>query len=130
MPYANNNGVRIRYEVEGEGPPLVLRHGTGLWLELFYDAGYVDGLKDEYRLILLDGRGCGASDKPHDPAAYELDAFVGDVCAVLDAEGIARAHFFGYSMGGWIGYGMARLAPGRVALIASDACTRPARSAG
>jgi pimeloyl-ACP methyl ester carboxylesterase len=76
--------------------------------------GYVQALHHDYQCILLDTRGHGASDKPHDPAAYTLERRVGDVGAVLDALHIQQAHFFGYSMGGWIGFGMAKYAPERV----------------
>ncbi|MCJ7551244.1 MAG: alpha/beta hydrolase [Anaerolineae bacterium] len=112
MPYANNEGVRIRYEVEGEGPPLVLHHGFGCFLETWYD-GYVEGLKGDYQLVLMDARGHGESDKPHDRESYRLALRVADVVAVLDDLGIRRAHFHGYSMGGYIGWGIAKYAPGR-----------------
>jgi pimeloyl-ACP methyl ester carboxylesterase len=61
----------------------------------------------------MDARGHGASDKPHDSVAYEMALRVGDVTAVLDDLKIRQAHFFGYSMGGWIGFGCARYAPER-----------------
>ena len=70
MPCANNEGVRIYYEVEGQGPPLVLMHGITDSLEVFRLVGYVEALKSDYRLILIDARGHGASDKPHDSDAY------------------------------------------------------------
>ena len=56
MPYANNNGVRIYYEVEGQGPPLVLAHGMGGGgdLDAWRSTGYTDALKDDYQLILFD----------------------------------------------------------------------------
>jgi len=114
MPYADNRGTRIHYEVEGEGPPLVLQHGFTGNLRRWRTFGYVDALKSSYRLILVDARGHGASDKPHDPAAYELSLRAGDVTAVLDALKIPGAHYWGYSMGGWIGFGMAKHAAGRV----------------
>jgi len=113
MPYADNAGVRIHYKTEGEGPPLVLQHGSLGSMEDWYDGGYVAALKDDYRLILLDARGHGGSDKPLTPEAYELERRVGDIVAVLDDLGIAKAHYFGYSMGGWIGFGAARYAPER-----------------
>ena len=65
-------------------------------------------------MILVDARGHGGSDKPHDEASYTLDQRVADVTAVLDAERIEKAHFWGYSMGGWVGFGMAKYAPHRV----------------
>ncbi len=113
MPYANNSGVRIHYQVEGEGPALALQHGFGDSLEGWYELGYVDALRPRYRLILLDARGHGASDKPHDPDAYALHQMVGDNVAVLDALDIRHASFWGYSMGGWIGFGIAKYAPDR-----------------
>ncbi len=73
MPYAENNGVRIHYQVEWEDPPLVLQHGFRSSLKTWYDYGYVDTLQQDYRLLLLDARGHGASDKPHEPAAYALE---------------------------------------------------------
>jgi pimeloyl-ACP methyl ester carboxylesterase len=113
MPFADNQGIQLHYETEGEGPPLVLQHGSLHTLESWYDYGYVPALKNDYRLILLDARGHGASDKPHKPEAYELKNRVDDIVAVLDDLGIAKAHFLGYSMGGWIGFGLARYAPER-----------------
>ena len=107
MPYTDNQGLRIHYRVEGEGEPLVLQHGFTGSIEDWYDYGYIPALKGHFRLILVDSRGHGQSDKPHDPAAYTLEKRVRDVTAVLDALGTATAHFWGYSMGGWIGFGMA-----------------------
>ena len=113
MPYADNEGIRIHYKTEGEGSPLVLQHWSLATMENWYDYGYVSALKNDYRLILLDARGHGGSDKPHTPDAYELEKRVEDIVAVLDDLGIAKAHYFGYSMGGWIGFGVARYAPER-----------------
>jgi pimeloyl-ACP methyl ester carboxylesterase len=113
MPYADSEGIRIHYQMEGEGPPLVLHHWSLATMNDWYDYGYVSALQNDYRLILLDARGHGASDKPHRPEAYKLGKRVKDVVAVLDDLGISRVHFFGYSMGGWIGFGAARYAPER-----------------
>jgi pimeloyl-ACP methyl ester carboxylesterase len=113
MPYVNNHGIRLHYQVEGAGPPLVLQHGFSDSLESWYEMGYVTPLKQDYRLILIDARGHGASDKPHDPAAYTLQQQAADVVAVLDALAIPTAHFFGYSMGGRIGFALAKYVPTR-----------------
>jgi len=113
MPYADNAGIHIHYETEGKGPPLVLQHWSVATWENWVDYGYVSALKNDYQLILLDARGHGGSDKPHTPEAYGLEKRVGDIVAVLDELGIAKAHYFGYSMGGWIGFGVAKYAPER-----------------
>jgi pimeloyl-ACP methyl ester carboxylesterase len=114
MAYANNDGIRIHYRVEGSGPPLVLHHWMYSDLEWWADFGYVHALKDSATLLLVDSRGHGSSDKPKDPNAYSLATRVQDVVCVLDKEGIKQAHFCGFSMGGWIGYGMAIFAPSRI----------------
>ena len=114
MPSAKHQGVQIHYHVEGQGTPLVLQHGFADSLESWYELGYVPALGEDYQLILVDARGHGASDKPHDPDAYGLHRRVGDIVAVLDALHLTTAHFWGYSMGGWIGFGMAAYAPERV----------------
>jgi len=113
MPFALNQGVRIHYETAGQGPALVLHHGTMGSGPDWRDLGYVDALKDRYRLILIDARGHGRSDKPHDPKAYDLSLRAGDVVAVLDDLGVPSAAFLGYSMGGWIGFGLAKHFPER-----------------
>ncbi len=113
MPFASNQNVRIHYQVVGTGPALVLHHGTfgsgADWVEF----GYVDSLKEDHQLILLDARGHGKSDKPHDPAAYDIAHRSSDVLAVLDDLGIRSADYFGYSLGGWTGFLLARYAPQR-----------------
>lgn len=114
MPYAGNNGVRIHYQVEGNGPPVVLQHGSTSSIQAWYQNGYVEPLKADYQLILIDARGHGDSDKPHDSASYALPLRVSDIVAVLDELGIEKAHYYGYSMGGWIGFGMAKHAVNRV----------------
>ena len=76
--------------------------------------GIRDVLKTHFQLVLIDARGHGASDKPHDAAAYSLSLQVADIVAVLDALGISSAHYWGFSIGGWIGFGIATSAPERV----------------
>ena len=107
MPFTDNNGVSIHYHVEGDGPPLVLQHGLTSSILRWYEFGFVDALKDDYRLLLIDARGHGDSGKPHDAEAYDQKLMASDVIAVLHAEGIDKAHYMGYSMGGSIGFAIA-----------------------
>ena len=107
MPFAHNQGVKIFYSIEGDGPPLVLLHGFTDTHESWIELGYVDALKNDFQLILIDGRGHGRSDKPHDPEAYPFHVCASDIVAVLDALEIPKAHFFGYSWGGKIGFALA-----------------------
>ncbi|MFZ1464262.1 MAG: alpha/beta fold hydrolase, partial [Anaerolineae bacterium] len=111
--FVENGGVRIHYEVEGEGPPLVLVHWLTGSLQDWRVFGYADALKESYRLILIDARGHGQSDKPHDPAAYVLEKQAADIVAVLDELGVDKAHYFGYSLGGELGWALAKYVPDR-----------------
>lgn len=113
MPYASNQGVQIHYEVAGKGDPVLLVHGMFLNWKTWRDYGFVETMKDEYRLIMVDVRGHGRSDKPHDPKLYEELLLVADLAAVLDDLDVAKAHYLGYSMGGWIGFAAAKYAPDR-----------------
>ncbi len=69
---------------------------------------------DEFRLIFVDHRGHGRSDKPHDAEAYGMPLRVADVVAVLDELKIQRAHLLGISWGGRLCFGVGRHAPERV----------------
>jgi pimeloyl-ACP methyl ester carboxylesterase len=106
--FIRNEGVRIAYEVEGGGEPLVLLHGFSHSRQAWREAGFVDGLLAAGRqVILIDLRGHGESDKPHDPAAYDLAQRARDVVLVLDALSVRRAALLGYSMGGAVAMAMA-----------------------
>jgi pimeloyl-ACP methyl ester carboxylesterase len=113
MPYVANQGVKIHYELEGNGPPLILHHGLTSNRRGWRIYGYVDALKADYRLILIDARGHGDSEKPHDTEAYSPQAMTGDVVAVLDALNEGQAHFWGYSMGAHIGFHLSQHYPSR-----------------
>ena len=114
MMRVNHEGVQIHYQVAGDGPPLVLHHGFSDDLRGWHEYGYVGALAPHYKLILIDGRGHGRSDKPHIATAYTQKTRAYDVLAVLDALQIERAFYFGYSLGGWIGFGLATYAPERM----------------
>jgi pimeloyl-ACP methyl ester carboxylesterase len=112
MSYANNQGVRIYYEVEGQGPLLMLAHTFRRNLNRWRQIGFADTLKNDYRLILFDARGHGKSDKPHDPVAYGTK-MVEDVIAILDDMRINKTNYFGYSMGAGVGFKAAVSHPDR-----------------
>jgi len=113
MPYADSSNVRIHYQTEGSGPPLLIHPGFVASGEEWAEVGYLAPLQAHYRVIVLEPRGQGRSDHPHDPAAYTRERRVADVLAVLDAELIDRAHFWGYSMGAAMGFECGVAAPAR-----------------
>jgi len=102
MPYFDNESVKIYYEIEGEGPPVVMIHGFASNLESNWkQANWVKVLKDNYRLILMDCRGHGKSDKPHDESDYG-QKMTDDVVKLMEHLSIEKANFLGYSMGAYI----------------------------
>ena len=107
MPFVTNRDVRIHYETIGNGPALVMHHGTFGSGADFIDLGYVDAFKADHQVILPDSRGHGQSDKLHDYNSYDLALRASDVLAVLDELGVRKADYFGYSLGGWIGFDLA-----------------------
>lgn len=113
MPFTNNQGIRIHYEIIGEGPPIVLVYGQYFPLEIWHELNYVDALKYDYRLILVDARGQGESAKPYDPEAYRIELMVKDIVSIMDDLGFEKIHYMGYSSSGDLGYGMAMLVPER-----------------
>jgi pimeloyl-ACP methyl ester carboxylesterase len=116
MPYTMNDldDVRIYYEFAGgDGPPLVLLHDSLSSSAIWQQLGYVEWLAEEYRVIMIDARGHGRSDKPDEEAAYTMPLIASDVIAVLDRAGVERAHFLGYGMGGSVAYGLGLHAPER-----------------
>lgn len=99
------DGVRIAYESLGEGEAVVLVHGfAASRVQNWRDPGWYKTLTDAgYRVIAMDCRGHGESDKPHDVAAYDHAIMAEDVVAVMEAADAGPAFLMGYSMGGFIG---------------------------
>ncbi len=100
LPASSPDGVRLAYEVTGEGKPIVLIHGFASSREQNWrSTGWIERLAAEgFRVIAFDCRGHGKSDKPHDPAAYG-GHMIDDILAVMDAARAPAADVMGYSMG-------------------------------
>ena len=109
---------RVYFEDDGgEGTPVVILGGFLDPIELVRRAPIARALQeltDEFRLIYVDHRGHGRSDKPHEAEAYAMPLRVADVVAVLDELGIERAHFLGISWGGRLCFGIGEHAAERV----------------
>ena len=123
MPFARNGGVRIHYEAKGNDKfdTLVLQHGFYGSCEDWFELGYVGALKEKYQVVTVDARGHGQSDKPHDPAQYTPYLRALDVITVLDELKIEKCSYMGFSMGGWIAFGLMRWFPGRFHSFILDA---------
>jgi pimeloyl-ACP methyl ester carboxylesterase len=96
MPHVDD----IYYELHGSGPGLPAVLVMGLAMDAHAWEEILPRLADGRRVVILDNRGAGRSKKP--PGPYTIGEMAGDVAAVLDAAGIARAHVVGTSLGGAI----------------------------
>ena len=115
-------GRRIHYDVEGDGPPLLLLHPAGVASTIWRDIGYIDLLRDSHRLILVDCLGYGLSSKPHAVESYVWEKQVADLAAVFEAADAPRPDVFGYSMGGVLAVVLAIMSPESVnRLVAAGA---------
>jgi pimeloyl-ACP methyl ester carboxylesterase len=122
MATFESGGLTLAYDDiggPGEGRPMVLVHGfTSNRLENWSRLGWYGALeRKRIRTIALDCRGHGESAKPHDPAAYGRESMAGDILALLDHLGVARAHLMGYSMGARLALSAALRAPERFATL-------------
>jgi 3-oxoadipate enol-lactonase len=117
VPYAiNGRAQRIYYETLGhEGPTVVMIMGIGVsgrfWLSIPRDVA--NHAEHPYRVIVIDNRGTGFSDKPFTP--WTMGHMADDVATVLDAVKVERADVVGISMGGMIAQHVALRHPDRVA---------------
>ena len=120
MDFFSSDGVRIAYldvvPASGSGDPVVLVHGFAsnhavnwvntLWVKALGDAGY--------RVIALDNRGHGRSDKLYHAEDYHTEVMAEDVRRLIDHLGIGQADVMGYSMGARITAFLALRHPDRV----------------
>ena len=116
MPSFLSDGISLSYEVFGEGKPVLLIHGFASNIEInWVSTGWVDTLTAAgYRVIALDNRGHGKSQKLYDPNLYFAHEMADDARRLLDRLGIERLPILGYSMGARIAAFLALQSPGRV----------------
>jgi pimeloyl-ACP methyl ester carboxylesterase/predicted glycosyltransferase len=97
--YVERDGVRVFYEVYGEGEPTVLLLPTWSIIHSRHWKMQIPYLARHCRVVTFDGRGNGRSDRPQDPAAYDEREFAADALAVMDATGTEKAIIVSFSLG-------------------------------
>ena len=97
--FVERDGVKIHYEVYGDGGPTILLLPTWTIIHARFWKLQVPYLSRHHRVITYDGPGNGLSDRPLDPAAYDHDNQVAYALDVLDATGTDRAVVVGLSLG-------------------------------
>jgi pimeloyl-ACP methyl ester carboxylesterase len=96
--YAEVNGIKICYEIHGEGDPVILVHGWGGSKDGWFVQ--VGALSKFYKVIIFDNRGAGKSSKPNYP--YTMDMYADDIKGLLEFLNIEKTHLLGESLGGMI----------------------------
>lgn len=100
MAYFEHAGCRLHYEDHGQGEPVLLVHGLGSsTLDWEYQ---IPHLRQSRRVLAIDLRGHGRSDKPRQ--RYSMSLFASDVATLIEHLGLAQVHLVGISMGGMVGF--------------------------
>jgi 3-oxoadipate enol-lactonase len=114
MATAYSNGIKIYWESIGQGPALLLISGWGA-SGVNWEPAFIEALATTNRVVILDNRGTGRSDKPE--IRYSISQMANDCVAVLDAAKIEKADVLGASMGGLIAQELALAHHERVASL-------------
>jgi proline-specific peptidase len=108
--FAEVNGIKLCYDIHGNGDPVILLHGFSDKKEHW--RAQVGELSEHFKVIRLDNRGAGKSDRPD--GEYSMEVYASDVAGLMDYLEIRRAHIIGHSMGGMIAQNFAILYPNKV----------------
>lgn len=125
MAYAHNGAVRIYWETQGKGEPLLLIMGLGCGSNLWYRM--LPLLTPYFQVITFDNRGIGKSDCPEGP--YTATQMAEDALAVMQAAGVESTHVMGVSLGGVIAQELTLIAPDTVRSLILG-CSHPGFSVG
>jgi len=124
MPKVDINGIKLNYEVTGDGEPIILL--TGFAGAMAFWNGMLPLLTD-YKVITMDNRGAGMTEYK---GQFDTDDMADDVIALMDHLGIFKAHLLGWSMGTTIAHRIVLRYPERISSLTfvSPYTKRPARS--
>jgi 3-oxoadipate enol-lactonase len=120
------NGLRLNYELDGQGPAVLLLHPVGL--DLTWWEPQVEALRSEFQVLRMDFRGHGKSEIA--PPPYALAEFAADAHALLGALHMGPVHVIGLSLGGMVAQVLALEYPAAVRslILSNTLCTLPAEA--
>jgi len=121
LPKVKVDGINIYYEVHGDGFPLLMILGLSENV-YWWDPPMIEELSKHFKIVILDNRGVGRSDKLDGDVTIEMMAT--DVLGLMDALDINQAHILGHSMGGMIAQELALKSPDRIKklVLCSTSC--------
>ena len=108
--FADMSGIKICYDIHGDGEPIILIHGFSDRKEHW--RAQIGILSEYFKVIRMDNRGAGKSDRPD--GIYTMEVYASDVAALMDFLGIEKSHIMGHSLGGMIAQNFAILYPNKV----------------
>ena len=109
MPKIAVGEIAINVRQWGAGDPVLLVHGLGMSSDLWQHQ--VRPFSERYRVIAIDLRGFGRSDRPRGVGLYTVDNFAADIALVIRSLNLDPVHFVGTSMGGYCGIALSLTAP-------------------
>jgi pimeloyl-ACP methyl ester carboxylesterase len=124
MPKIRVNNIEMYYELHGGGSPILLFNGWGGSTES-WNPEMIKELAGFHRVITLDNRGTGRSDKPD--IEYSIEMMTDDAAGLLDAIKVPKTHVLGFSMGGTVAQMLALNHPEKVLslILCATTCGGP-----
>ena len=110
MTFADVNGIKICYEIQGKGDPVILVHGFGVKKEVWMCQ--YGPLSEKFKVIRFDNRGAGESDHPDE--LFTMEMLAEDIRGLMDALNLEKAHIVAWSLGGMIAQHFAIKYPDRI----------------
>src|SRR5262245_34032704 len=124
--FFDSKGTRIRFVEQGSGEPIILIHDYTSSIERSWtNTGVLQNLAKDHRVITLDLRGHGKSDKPTTRGSYGIELSQ-DVVRLMDQLAIPRAHIVGHAFGGTVNAKLLTIAADRykTAILTASAGSR------
>jgi surfactin synthase thioesterase subunit len=104
MILKSTDGINIFYSIYGSGIPIILLHGFPNDQNMWNDLGWTRYLEKKWKVILIDIRGCGKSDKPENEKYYSIENHINDIKCILNNENLENPVIWGWSLGASIAF--------------------------